>query len=77
MSEWNPWAVKPDAERDRWQFTPLQSVGPLAFGMSKDETAAALGVRLDDLSGWLTARYRRSGSPSMPRSPAWSMRRWW
>lgn len=52
MSEWNPWAVKPDAERDRWSFAPLQGVGPLAFGMSKDETAAALGVRLDDLNGW-------------------------
>ncbi|MEV5827752.1 hypothetical protein AB0L25_19490 [Spirillospora sp. NPDC052242] len=58
MSEWNPWAVKPDAERDRWRFTPLQSVGPLRFGMSKEEAAAALGVRLDDLHGWDAIGYR-------------------
>ncbi len=31
-----------DTERLQWDFTPLVSVGPLRFGMSYDEVAAAL-----------------------------------
>jgi hypothetical protein len=58
MSAWDPWAVKDDAERDHWEFMPLQRVGPLVFGMSKEEAATALGGRLDDLRGWHRMGYR-------------------
>ncbi len=36
------WPVTPDQERPRWDWTPLESVGPLAFGMGPHEVAAAL-----------------------------------
>ncbi|MFD5730355.1 hypothetical protein ACFWMT_30165 [Streptomyces sp. NPDC058368] len=37
------WPVKAERERERWDWTPLEHVGPLRFGMSPDEVAAALG----------------------------------
>jgi hypothetical protein len=39
------WDVKRDDERDHWVLDPLVSVGPLRFGMSRDEVVAALGAR--------------------------------
>ncbi|MER7500657.1 hypothetical protein AB0L05_16865 [Nonomuraea pusilla] len=36
------WNVRKDEDRARWTFTPLFSVGPLRFGMSPGEVAAAL-----------------------------------
>ncbi|MFJ3213989.1 hypothetical protein [Streptomyces flaveolus] len=36
------WPVTPERERPRWAWTPLESVGPLRFGMSPREVAAAL-----------------------------------
>ncbi|WP_330461571.1 hypothetical protein OIB37_34705 [Streptomyces sp. NBC_00820] len=42
--ETNPgtWPVTPDRERPRWDWTPLEHVGPLRFGMSPGQVAAAL-----------------------------------
>ncbi|MFC5185329.1 hypothetical protein [Actinomadura harenae] len=57
MEDWNPWAVKPNAERDRWELTPLHGVGPLAFGMNADQVAVALGVQPADLRGWEAVGY--------------------
>jgi hypothetical protein len=37
------WEVLPDSERPQWTFDPFVSVGPLRFGMTADETSAALG----------------------------------
>ncbi|MFB7363857.1 hypothetical protein [Streptomyces hydrogenans] len=36
------WPVTPDDERPRWGWTPLEQVGPLRFGMSPHQVAAAL-----------------------------------
>ncbi|WP_457541879.1 hypothetical protein [Streptomyces filamentosus] len=36
------WAVTPDDERPRWDWTPLEQVGPLRFGMSPHQVAATL-----------------------------------
>ncbi|MFB6808279.1 hypothetical protein [Streptomyces sp. NPDC056387] len=36
------WPVIPDHERPHWDWVPLQQVGPLRFGMSPAEVAAAL-----------------------------------
>ncbi|MFC7792819.1 hypothetical protein ACFUIZ_25935 [Streptomyces cinereoruber] len=36
------WPVTPDQERLRWDWTPLEQVGPLQFGMSPRQVAAAL-----------------------------------
>lgn len=36
--------AKAEVDRDRWEFVPFERVGPLNFGMSPDETAAALGI---------------------------------
>lgn len=36
--------VKSDAERLRWDFVPLVSVGPLHFGMSRDQVIDALSA---------------------------------
>jgi hypothetical protein len=37
------WDVLPDSEREQWTLEPFAGVGPLRFGMSPDETSAALG----------------------------------
>ncbi|MFB7290584.1 hypothetical protein [Actinacidiphila glaucinigra] len=36
------WPVKIDQDRPRWDCTPLESVGPLRFGMLPQQVAAAL-----------------------------------
>ncbi|WP_405982893.1 hypothetical protein [Streptomyces sp. NBC_00158] len=36
------WPVVPDHERPLWEWVPLERVGPLRFGMSPPEVAAAL-----------------------------------
>ncbi|WP_199314802.1 hypothetical protein [Streptomyces cadmiisoli] len=36
------WPVKAEQERQRWDWTPLESIGPLRFGMSPSQVAAAL-----------------------------------
>ncbi|MFE2039697.1 hypothetical protein ACFXAZ_02010 [Streptomyces sp. NPDC059477] len=36
------WPVTPDHDRPRWEWVPLEQVGPLRFGMSPPEVAAAL-----------------------------------
>ncbi|MEU1518057.1 hypothetical protein ABZ490_38940 [Streptomyces sp. NPDC005811] len=35
-----------ESEREQWSFAPFLSVGPLRFGMSRDEVVAALGNEL-------------------------------
>ncbi|MFI6875497.1 hypothetical protein ACIBL6_18850 [Streptomyces sp. NPDC050400] len=37
------WPAKPGQDRPHWDWPPLQKIGPLRFGMSPDEVAAALG----------------------------------
>ncbi|WP_327308953.1 hypothetical protein OG730_40240 [Streptomyces sp. NBC_01298] len=37
------WPVRPVVDRPRWEWTPLRGVGPLRFGMSPPQVAAALG----------------------------------
>lgn len=37
------WPVTADQNRRCWEWTPLESVGPLRFGMTAQEVAAALG----------------------------------
>ncbi|MFI6651279.1 hypothetical protein ACIBI8_27205 [Streptomyces sp. NPDC050529] len=37
------WPVSADRDRPRWEWTPLERVGPLRFGMTPSEVAAALG----------------------------------
>ncbi|MEU6244076.1 hypothetical protein [Streptomyces sp. NPDC047024] len=43
--ESNPgaWPVLADRDRSRWEWTPLKKIGPLEFGMSPRQVAAALG----------------------------------
>lgn len=36
------WPVAPDHERPRWEWVPLERVGPLRFGMSPSRVAATL-----------------------------------
>lgn len=36
------WPVMADSDRPRWEWTPLEQVGPLRFGMSPQQVAAAL-----------------------------------
>ncbi|MER7540976.1 hypothetical protein ABTX77_40425 [Streptomyces sp. NPDC097704] len=42
--EWNAgtWPVAPERDRPRWDWIALESVGPLRFGMSPQQVAAAL-----------------------------------
>jgi hypothetical protein len=42
--EQNPgaWPVKPDQDRPRWDWLPLERVGPLQFGMDPQQVIAAL-----------------------------------
>ncbi|WP_344625507.1 hypothetical protein [Kitasatospora arboriphila] len=52
------WPVTPDRDRPRWDWTPLERVGPLGFGMSPHQVAAALdGEAPAARRGW----YRWSG----------------
>jgi hypothetical protein len=44
------WDVKKDEERAQWTFNPFVSVGPLRFGMSPDEVAAALNHAVAGIS---------------------------
>ncbi|MFI6174343.1 hypothetical protein ACIA8R_02250 [Nonomuraea sp. NPDC051191] len=39
------WTVVGEADRARWDFAPLERVGPLRFGMSPQEAIAAMEVR--------------------------------
>ncbi|MDX2701322.1 hypothetical protein PV350_00455 [Streptomyces sp. PA03-6a] len=43
--ETNPgaWPVRAEQDRPQWGFTPLESVGPLRFGMLPQQVVAALG----------------------------------
>lgn len=36
------WPVTADCDRPRWEWTPSEQVGPLRFGMSPQQLAAAL-----------------------------------
>ncbi|GGQ78873.1 hypothetical protein GCM10010195_38290 [Kitasatospora griseola] len=38
----DPWAVAADADRALWDYTPLERVGPLRFGMSVAEAVDAM-----------------------------------
>lgn len=43
---WDPWAVKPDSEREVWDFVPLMRVGPLHLtGMEHKDVEQVLGER--------------------------------
>lgn len=42
---WDPWAIKPDSEREVWDFSPLAAVGPLIFWMEHHEVEQAVGHR--------------------------------
>lgn len=57
------WPVTPDLDRPRWEWVPLERVGPLRFGMSPAQVAAALdgeipAGRLGDFPHWC---FRRAG----------------
>ncbi|MGW2277834.1 hypothetical protein [Streptomyces sp. NPDC001770] len=57
------WPVRPVGGRPRWEWTPLQSVGPLRFGMNPLQVAAALGGETPAArqGHFPYAVYRRSG----------------
>lgn len=38
----DPWAVVAESDRARWDYVPLERVGPLRFGMSPEEAAVAM-----------------------------------
>uniref|UniRef100_A0AAU2VFV7 Uncharacterized protein n=1 Tax=Streptomyces sp. NBC_00003 TaxID=2903608 RepID=A0AAU2VFV7_9ACTN len=42
------WPVMADCDRPRWEWTPLEHVGPLRFGMSPQQVAAALDHGVPD-----------------------------
>ncbi|MFD3781186.1 hypothetical protein [Streptomyces sp. NPDC058612] len=57
------WPVTPDHDRPRWEWVPLERVGPLRFGMSPPQVSAALGGekpagRIGDFPHWA---FRRDG----------------
>ncbi|WP_030932250.1 hypothetical protein [Streptomyces sp. NRRL B-24720] len=37
------WPVKADRDHPRWDWSPLEGIGPLRFGMSSQQVAAAVG----------------------------------
>jgi hypothetical protein len=60
------------AERERWTYVPSISVGPLRFGMSPAEAAAALGDLTAEFSpvpvdNALKAEFRRTVRPAWLR----------
>ncbi|MEU7046761.1 hypothetical protein AB0A77_37760 [Streptomyces varsoviensis] len=55
------WTVIDDADRDQWEYTPLETVGPLRFGISPDEadarmTEAGFTSRLIEMHPWNNQR---------------------
>lgn len=51
------WAVLGESERDQWRYVPLRTIGPLDFGMSREDTVAIMAGRgftaeQHDLGGW-------------------------
>ncbi|WP_338698418.1 hypothetical protein V2W30_20150 [Streptomyces sp. Q6] len=46
---WWAQSVLSDAERPEWAWVPLKGVGPLRFGQTVEEVAAALG---EPINGW-------------------------
>ncbi|MFC7273099.1 hypothetical protein ACFQS1_03805 [Paractinoplanes rhizophilus] len=66
------WEVMADADRERWTYVPSVSVGPLRFGMSPAEAAAAMAgftatltpIRPDNV---LRAEFRRAAEPPSSR----------
>jgi hypothetical protein len=67
------WSVVDEAERARWDYTPFVSVGPLRFGMSHQQAAAAVeaqgftctGLQTEPRHGALTRRadFRAAAAP--------------
>ena len=62
------WEVMADADRERWTYVPSVGVGPLRFGMSPDEAAAALEGFAAELTplradNALKAEFRRPAPP--------------
>lgn len=61
----DPWVVLEDEQRLQWLFTPLKGVGPLDFGMTREEVkAAVVGVLCASLmttDGWLSRDHPLTG----------------
>ncbi|MFJ6574078.1 hypothetical protein ACIQNU_42470 [Streptomyces sp. NPDC091292] len=71
------WPVRADRDRPRWEWTPLERIGPLEFGMSPQQVVAALngeapaarrgrypyGEPWESIGQWylLTDRFDRTG----------------
>ncbi|MEV6357869.1 hypothetical protein [Streptomyces hydrogenans] len=36
------WAVLEDSERGQWRYAPFRTIGPLVFGMSREDAVAAM-----------------------------------
>ncbi|MGW2083084.1 hypothetical protein ACWCOW_40490 [Streptomyces sp. NPDC001939] len=53
------WSVVDGAERAQWNLVPLQSVGPLRFAMSLEETAAVMSAQ--GFMGTASSKIRRHG----------------
>jgi hypothetical protein len=45
LGEMQVWTVVDEAGRAQWNFVPFETVGPLRFGMSMKDVAAAMGAQ--------------------------------
>lgn len=51
------WAVLEDSKRDEWEYVPRQTIGPLDFGMDRDDAATAMAehgftAEQHNMGGW-------------------------
>ncbi|GHD15195.1 hypothetical protein GCM10010334_75080 [Streptomyces finlayi] len=76
------WVVLADSERRRWEYFPRQSIGPLRFGMERQEAITAMGehgftATQEDLGLWCDGKraqwrleFRRAASHYLDRAVA-------
>ncbi|MGW6391530.1 hypothetical protein ACWFR1_13740 [Streptomyces sp. NPDC055103] len=71
------WAVLADSDRDQWGYVPHRIIGPLGFGMNRDDAVAVMAGRgfsaeHRDLGGWHSTRRSQwcveFGKPELRRS---------
>ncbi|MFF9147167.1 hypothetical protein ACF1BN_20115 [Streptomyces sp. NPDC014861] len=71
------WVVLEGSERDQWRYAPFQTIGPLGFGMSRENAVAAMAgqgftAKQHNMGSWhLTGRTEWRVAFFKPQ-PTWS-----
>ncbi|WP_234312476.1 hypothetical protein [Streptomyces griseus] len=74
------WVVLGDSEREQWRYVPFRTIGPLDFGMSREDVVAAMArqgftAEQHNMGGWhSTGRTQWRVEFSKPQPQPWRSR---